>query len=75
MARKCDICGRQAQNGNSIARRGAPKRTGGAGRKITGITHRKFQLNLQKVRAVIDGTPQRIKVCTRCLRSGKVTKG
>ena len=75
MARKCDICGREAQNGNSIARRGAPKRTGGAGRKITGITHRKFRLNLQKVRAVIDGTPQRIKVCTRCLRSGKVTKG
>ena len=74
MARKCDICGREAQNGNSIARRGAPKRTGGAGRKITGITHRKFRLNLQKVRAVIDGTPQRIKVCTRCLRSGKVTK-
>ena len=75
MARKCDICGRVAQNGNSIARRGAPKRTGGAGQKITGITHRKFQLNLQKIRAVIDGTPQRIKVCTRCLRSGKVTKG
>ena len=74
MARKCDLCGRQAQNGNTIARRGAPKRTGGAGRRITGVTHRKFHLNLQNVRAVMNGAPRRIKVCTRCLRSGRVTK-
>jgi large subunit ribosomal protein L28 len=30
--------------------------------------------NLQSIRAIIDGRPQRVLVCTRCLRSGKVQK-
>jgi large subunit ribosomal protein L28 len=30
--------------------------------------------NLQRVRALVDGAPVRIRVCTRCLRSGLVTK-
>lgn len=30
--------------------------------------------NLQSVRATVDGSPRRMMVCTRCLRSGKVTK-
>ena len=38
------------------------------------VTHRRFNPNLQRVRAVLDGRPARVKVCTRCLRSGKVTK-
>ncbi|MCG6964566.1 MAG: 50S ribosomal protein L28, partial [Acidobacteria bacterium] len=29
---------------------------------------------IQRVRAMVDGTPQYIRVCTRCLRSGKVVK-
>lgn len=74
MARKCELCGRQAITGNSIARRGAPKRTGGAGRKITGITRRKFQPNLQRVHVMDGKTPKTMRVCTRCLRSGKVLK-
>jgi len=60
--------------GNKVARRGAPKRRGGAGRKITGITRRKFQVNLQRVRVVVDGTPKILRVCTRCLKAGKVIK-
>ena len=74
MARKCDICGKQGITGNSVSRRGAPKRTGGAGRKITGITRRTFQPNLQRVHAVVNGARRRIRVCTRCIRSGQVTK-
>lgn len=74
MARHCEICGREAGTGRSIARRGAAKRKGGAGRKITGITFRRFELNLQLVKANLKGTTRRIRVCTRCLRSGNVSK-
>jgi large subunit ribosomal protein L28 len=35
---------------------------------------RRFEPNLQTVRAVIKGAAKRIRVCTRCLRGGKVTK-
>ena len=38
-------------------------------------TIREFRPNLFKVRAKVDGVTKRIKVCTRCLRSGKVVKG
>jgi large subunit ribosomal protein L28 len=37
-------------------------------------TKRRFDPNLQRVRIVVDGTPTRAYVCTRCLKSGKVTK-
>jgi large subunit ribosomal protein L28 len=35
---------------------------------------RRFEPNLQPVKALINGTVRKIRVCTRCLRSGKVTK-
>ena len=38
------------------------------------VTNRRFNPNLQSVRAVTQGVQRRVKVCTRCLRSGKVTK-
>jgi large subunit ribosomal protein L28 len=38
------------------------------------VTKRKWNPNLQRVRAEIDGTPRSVDVCTRCLRSGKVRK-
>ncbi len=37
-------------------------------------TRRRFDPNLQRVRVMIEGTPTRAYVCTRCLRSGKVQK-
>ena len=37
-------------------------------------TKRRFDPNLQKVRALVDGAPRRVYVCTRCLKAGKVTK-
>ncbi len=37
-------------------------------------TRRRFNPNLQKVRALVGGSPQRIYVCTRCLKAGKVAK-
>lgn len=74
MSRVCEICGKRTHVGNSITRRGMAKRLGGVGRKITGKTKRKFKPNIQKVRAIADGGVRRMKVCTRCIRSGLVKK-
>jgi large subunit ribosomal protein L28 len=60
--------------GNSIARRGKAKYLGGVGRKVTGVTKRKFKPNVQKVRAVVDGTVCRIRVSTKAIRTGRVEK-
>ena len=61
MANECDVCGKKPMTGNNVSH-------------AHNKTKRVFQPNLQKVRAVIDGTTQRVWVCTRCLRSGKVQK-
>jgi large subunit ribosomal protein L28 len=37
-------------------------------------TKRRFEPNLQKVRMILNGSPKRAYVCTRCLKAGKVTK-
>ncbi|HHT9130345.1 MAG TPA: 50S ribosomal protein L28 [Candidatus Brocadiaceae bacterium] len=74
MSQVCTICGKKTQVGNQIERRGLAKWKGGVGRKITGKTKRKFKINLQRVRANVGGTVRKIKVCTRCISAGKVTK-
>lgn len=74
MSRVCEICEKKTGVGYQIERRGLAKWKGGVGRKITGKTKRKFKPNLQKVRALVDGSPRRIKVCTRCISAGKVVK-
>lgn len=73
MSRRCQICGKKALTGTSIARRGLPKSKGGVGLKTTGITKRKFFPNLQPKRALIDGKVKRVLLCTKCLKSGKVS--
>ncbi|NQU12462.1 50S ribosomal protein L28 [bacterium] len=74
MSRTCQICGRGPVHGNRILRRGQAKKTGGIGQHITAVTPRVFRPNLQQLRAVVNGHPTRVKVCTSCLRSGKITK-
>ena len=61
MAKVCHSCGKGPSFGNS--------------RSHSMIaTRRRFNPNLQKVRAIVDGSPRRIQVCTRCLKAGKITK-
>ncbi|MDP6369690.1 MAG: 50S ribosomal protein L28 [Planctomycetota bacterium] len=74
MARVCEICGKRTESGGIIARRGLPKKQGGVGLRITGRTHRKFKPNIQKVRALVNGEVRRVKLCTRCMKSGKIVK-
>jgi len=61
MSRVCAICNKATAHGRSISH-------------AHNVTNRTFKPNLQRVRAVVDGKVRRIQVCTRCLRSGKVTK-
>ncbi len=72
--RACAICGKTLAFGNQISRRGLAKKKGGVGKKITGVSVRKFLPNLQRVKVLVDGAVKRLKVCTRCIKSGRVRK-
>lgn len=61
MAKQCEICGKKTVTGRSISH-------------AHNVTSRTWEPNLQKVRALVDGRAKRIRVCTRCLRSGRVQK-
>ncbi len=74
MPRQCDTCGKKTTFGNSIARRGLAKYKGGVGLKTTGISKRRYAPNLQRVRALVGTSARRVKVCTKCMRSGKLRK-
>jgi large subunit ribosomal protein L28 len=74
MARQCEVCGKGAQIGNQVTTRGKKKYLGGVGTKITGITRRKFKPNLQRVNASTAKGNKAMQVCTKCLKSGAITK-
>jgi len=75
MARQCDVCGKKPVAGRTIVRHGIPKKKGGIGLHIRGITPRWFTPNLQSLRVKLaSGEVTRMRVCTRCIRSGKVAK-
>jgi len=61
MSLRCDICGKASTSGSNVSH-------------SLRHTKRVFKPNIQRVRALVDGKVKRIRVCTRCLRSGKVTK-
>ena len=74
MSRRCYICGKGPVAGRTIKRRGLAKKKGGVGRKITGISLRKFLPNLQFIKILKEGKPKRVRVCTKCLKAGKITR-
>lgn len=74
MSRICEICEKKTTFGNTISRRGLAKYLGGVGVKKTGVSRRRFLPNVQLVRVEIEGEVRRAKICTRCIKSGKVTK-
>ena len=61
MAQSCEICGKSPVAGRRISH-------------AHNVSNRQFKPNLRRVRAAVKGGSKRIDVCTRCLRSGKVTK-
>ena len=74
MGMQCAVCGKKPVLGNQYARRGKAKYLGGVGRKVTGISRRKFKPNLQNIRVQIDGTVRQMRVCVQCIRSGRVQR-
>ena len=74
MARICEICGKGPTSGNRIVRHGLEKKKGGIGLHTTGVSRRRFLPNVQKMRVDRNGSIRTMKVCTSCLRSGKVVK-
>jgi large subunit ribosomal protein L28 len=74
MARVCEFCAKRTESGGMIARRGLAKKDGGVGLRCTGRSFRKFKPNLQKVRALVDGKVTRVRLCTKCLKAGRVLK-
>ena len=61
MAKICDICGKGPATGNNVSHAHNKSR-------------RRWLPNLQNIRALINGVAKRVKVCTKCIRSGKVKK-
>ena len=74
MSRVCFFTGKRTVSGSTVSRRGKAKYLGGVGRRITGITKRKFKPNIQKVHAIVDGKVCRIKVSAKAIRIGLVEK-
>ena len=74
MARRCQLTGKRPMRGSKIWRSGKPKKQGGIGTHITGITKRKFYPNLQRVRAVVDGQVRTIRVAASAIKKGMVVK-
>jgi len=70
MSKKCDVCDKKPMFGNSVARLGK----GAMIRRVKGRTSRRFNPNIQPIRAVIKGTPVKMKVCTSCIKAGKVQR-
>ena len=57
----CEVCGKKPSFGMSISHSHVR-------------TKRRWNPNIQKVRALVDGSPRRLSVCTSCIKAGRVTK-
>jgi large subunit ribosomal protein L28 len=74
MLKLCAICGKGAQTGRSVVRKGLVKSKGGTGSKIVRTTKRKFFANLQKIRILVNGRAKQSYVCAKCIKKGELTK-
>ena len=61
MSRQCEICGKKPMVGNNVSH-------------AHNVTKRRFNPNLQRVRALKNGQTKKMVVCTKCIKSGQVVK-
>jgi large subunit ribosomal protein L28 len=61
MAKQCEVCGKTPVVGRVVSH-------------AHNVRARRFEPNLQRVRAIVNGGIQRLRVCTRYIRSNKVVK-
>ena len=58
MARVCELCGKGPQFGHKVSH-------------AHNVTNRRWNVNLQSVRAIVNGAHKRLRACTSCIRNGK----
>ena len=61
MAKQCEICGKATVTGRKVSH-------------AHNVTSRTWEPNLRSIKALIGGTVKRVRVCARCIRSGKVQR-
>ncbi|NLY55187.1 MAG: 50S ribosomal protein L28 [Firmicutes bacterium] len=61
MAKVCIVCGKGVSSGHKVSHSNIK-------------TNRRWRPNLQKVRIIVQGRPQREYVCTKCLKASKVQR-
>jgi len=61
MANSCEICGKRTIFGHSISHSHK-------------LSNRRWKPNIQRVKVDLHGQTMRMKVCTKCIRSGRVKK-
>lgn len=61
MSKVCEICGKKPMVGNNVSH-------------AHNVTKRRFNPNLQNVRALYNGRQKKMMVCTTCIKSGRVIK-
>jgi len=61
MSKRCDICGKGPMVGHNVSH-------------AHNLTKRRWLPNLQKVKVKINGSTKRLRVCTNCIKSGRVEK-
>ncbi len=61
MARVCEVCGKKPMFGHNVSH-------------AHNVTNRRWNPNLQRIKVNVNGSTRRMKVCTRCIRSGKIQK-
>lgn len=61
VASVCDVCGKHPGFGKSVSHSHVR-------------TSRRWNPNIQRVRALVKGAPKRLNVCTSCLKAGKVQR-
>ena len=61
MAAKCELCGKGPQFGNNISH-------------AHNVSRRRWNVNLQAVKTLVNGASKRLRVCTSCIKTGKIVK-
>jgi large subunit ribosomal protein L28 len=61
MSKRCDVCDKGPMYGNNVSH-------------ANNKTRRRWEPNLKKLRVIYEGAIRTMKVCTRCLKAGKVAK-
>jgi large subunit ribosomal protein L28 len=61
MSKACELCGKKPMVGNNVSH-------------AHNVNKRRFNPNLQRVKAEVDGRVKRMVVCTSCIKSGHVIK-